>query len=277
MEVFRQANRQALPSDGRDVYARASAHANEALRIDPQSVQAHVMLAYASAWIDDIAAFKHHAQQVMQLNPNEPDAYELASDLYLLEGRMDEALAARKRVTELDPLEPIGQANYARALAAAGRPAQALQEAGRAIAIAIDPNDNRIVAAKADILLDLGRKAEALALARQVAAKEPPGPLRVLAALGSPQELAAIEKQALKPRDRAYLDLYRGRTVAFLEWLNTGAFFGDRAGALFNPALDPVRNTPGFKAWLEKHGLTKAQDRALAWRMAQPPAPTKSR
>jgi tetratricopeptide (TPR) repeat protein len=234
------------------------------------------MLAYASAWIDDIAAFKHHAQQVMQLNPNEPDAYELASDLYLLEGRMDEALAARKRVTELDPLEPIGQSNYASALAAAGRPAQALQEAERAIAI--DPNDNRFVAVKADILLDLGRKAEALALARQVAAKEPPGPLRVLAALGSPQELAAIEKQALKPRDRAYLDLYRGRTGAFLEWLNSGKLdFGDRATALFNPALHPVRNTPRFKAWLEKHGLNEAHDRALAWWAAHPAAPIASR
>jgi adenylate cyclase len=276
LEVFRQANRQATPPDSRDVHARASAHANEALRIDPRSVQAHVMLAYAASWIDDFEAFKRNAERVMQLNPNEPDAYELAAELYLCEGRMDESLAARKRVTELDPLEPIGQSNYASTLAAANRPAQALMEVERAIAI--DPDDHRFAGNKAAILMDLGRHAEALALARQVAAKDPPGPLSVLARLGSDQDRAALERQVTKPRDRAYLDLYLGRTEAFLGWLDTSnANFATRGRTLFNPALDPVRNSPAFKALLEKHKLTEAHDRAQAWRAANPPPRLASR
>ena len=64
--------------------------------------------------------------------------------MYLFDGRMDESLAARKRVTELDPLEPIGQSNYANALTVANGPAQALAEIERAIAI--DPEDHRFAA-----------------------------------------------------------------------------------------------------------------------------------
>lgn len=276
LEVFRQANSAASPPDVRDVHARASAHANEALRIDPRSVEAHVMLAYAAAWIDDFPAFKRNAEQVMQLNPSEPDAYELAADMYLVDGRMDESLAARKRVTELDPLEPIGQSNYARALMEANRPAQALTQVERAIAI--DADDHRFAANKAVILVRLGRRAEALALARQVAAKDPPGPLSVLAQLGSADDRGALERKAKTPRDKALVNLYLGRTQAFLDWLyGSDPDFSARGGTLFEPALDSVRNSPAFKAWLQKHQLTEAHDRAQAWRAANPAPPIASR
>ena len=126
--------------------------------------------------------------------------------------------------------------------------------------------------------MDLGRHAEALALARQVAAKDPPGPLSVLTRLGSAQDRVALERQATKPQDRAFLDLYLGRTEAFLEWLDaSNPNFGVRGGTLFHPALDPVRNSPAFKAWLEKYKLTEAHDRAQAWRAANPPPRLKLR
>ena len=73
LEVLRRANRQTVPIDRQDVYRRTVAHANEALRIDPDCLQAFVMLAYAAGFVGDREAFEKNARRVMQLDPNEPD------------------------------------------------------------------------------------------------------------------------------------------------------------------------------------------------------------
>ncbi len=269
LEVLRRANRQTTPIDRQDVYQLAVAHANEALRIDPECLQAYVMLAYAAGFIGDREAFEKNARRVMQLDPNEPDAHELAADSYLLQGRMDEALAERRRVIELDPLNSIGFANYAGELLAAGRPAEALVQIDRAIAL--EPRDLRNTGQKARILLDLNRNAEALMLTRQAVADPffKAGALRVLVTAGGPADIALAKEKASQPSDVAKLDLYLGLNDAFLSWLET-AQVTDVGGLLFDPAVDSVRDTPRYKAWLTRTNLVEAQARATAWRAAHP-------
>jgi TolB-like protein/Tfp pilus assembly protein PilF len=276
LEVLRRANQQTALIDRREVYQRAVAHANEALRIDPECVQAYVMLAYAAGFVGDSDAFEKNASRVMQLDPDAPDSHELAADSYLLRGRMDESLGERKQVTELDPLEPIGFSNYAWTLLTAGRPAQALAQIDRAIALS--PDNARIAAVKARILLGLNRHAEALTLARQAVEVVPfkQDALRVLATVGTSADIALAKDKASRPSDIAALDLYLGHGDAFLSWLETTEVTRV-GGLLFDPALDPLRDTPRYRAWLGRTNLVEAQERATAWRVAHPPSSSGSK
>lgn len=274
-EVFRNANRQTSPPDPKDVSARARAHANDALRIDPNSSQAYVMLAGADLWLDDMDAWALHAKRVMALDPNDGDAHDLAAELYLNEGRMDAALTEKKRSMELNPLDDIGHAEYASLLRLANQPVLALQEIDRALSI--NPNDFRNHAVKARVLLDLGRPDEALALARRAAAQLSASewrwlPVDVLVRAGTPEDLVALDRlPRLTPGAKAYVGLARGDVDGFLHWLETGKTdVSYRSRALFNPDLDAVRTLPRFKAWLEKFHLGQAQELASAWRAANP-------
>ena len=202
-----------------------------------------------------------------------PMAHELAADSFLLQGRMDEALAERRRVIELDPLNALGYANYAGELLAAGRPAEALVQVDRAIAL--DPRDLRNTGEKARILLDLNRNAEALMLARQAMADPffKAGALKVLVTVGGPADIALAKEKASQSSDVAKLNLYLGLNDAFLAWLETTQV--TNVGALlFDPALDPLRDTARYQAWLIRTNLRDAQARATAWRAAHPsPSP----
>jgi hypothetical protein len=43
-----------------------------------------------------------------------------------------------------------------------------------------------------------------------------------------------------------------------------------RAPVLFDAEYDPVRELPSFKAWLARHKLTEAHERAQTWRTTNP-------
>ncbi len=271
-EVFRRANVQSTPIDGAAVRASASAHAQEALRIDPGNAQAQVMLAYAATWTGDRAAFALHARRVMELNPSDPDAHDLAADLHLQEGRMDDALAAVARMVELDPLDGHAHAVQSSWLLLAQQPQRALQAIERARLI--DPDDFRYAASQSRILLALGRRDEALALARRAASQPRLGKaaIDVLVLAGSPEDGAALQARTdLQPIDHARIALLHGQTSAFLDWLEAEPrYYGQMSFGLFDPVWDAVRAEPRFQAWLQRLQLTQAHARAQAWRAANP-------
>lgn len=271
-EVFRRGNEQGKAANAADVRARASAHAQDALRIDPGNSQAHVMLAYAATWTGDRAAFAQHARRVMELNPSDPDAHDLAADLQLQEGRMDDSLAANARMVELDPLDAQGHAVQSTWLLLAQQPQRALQAIDRGLVI--DPDDFRYVASKARILLALGRRDEALVLARRAASQPRLGKsaIDVLVLAGQSEDLAALQARTdLLPLDRARIALLRGQSSPFLDWLEAEPrLHGQMNFGLFDPAWDPVRADPRFRAWLQRFQLTEAHERAQAWRAANP-------
>jgi TolB-like protein/DNA-binding winged helix-turn-helix (wHTH) protein len=279
MEVFRDANRQPTPANPHDVFARATAHANEALRLDPESSDAYVMLAYADGWIDDREAFARHTRRVVELNPNNPDGSELATALYLEDGRMDEALIESRRVVELDPLHHIPYSNLAGVLRMANQPELALVQIDRSLILA--PDDVRVSNVKARILLDLGRTAEALVLARQAStrhSKYTPLEVDVFARAAPLAELTAIERRPdLPARSRARLALLRGNVDSYMNWLEQEPVSKNAYWVLFDPEVDVVRGSPRFKSWLERHQLTQAHERAQAWRAANPSIPRGSK
>lgn len=88
------------------VRARALAHAEQAILLDPTSAEAFVERAYLHAF-DDIAAADRDFRRGLELEPSYARAYEgLASVLYQSVARRREALEMIDRARTLDPLEP---------------------------------------------------------------------------------------------------------------------------------------------------------------------------
>jgi TolB-like protein/Tfp pilus assembly protein PilF len=86
---------------------RARAGAEEAIRLDDASAEAHTSLATYRGWYaHDWAGSDAEYRRAFALNPNYAFAHDQYSILLALQGRLDEAVAEGKRAAELDPLSP---------------------------------------------------------------------------------------------------------------------------------------------------------------------------
>lgn len=178
---------------------------------------------------------------------------------------MSGALAAFKRSSEHLPLVLWSRRQYAEALRLANQPAQALQEAEKTLAL--DPNHLPALAEKARNLLMLGRRDEALSLARERNLRN------LLIRFGTPEDQAALlQRKDVMPHGAAWQQFALGRPDAVVEHLEAEHTddIQERNRVLFNSEYDPVRELPSFKAWLARHKLTEAHERAQAWRAANP-------
>ncbi len=254
------------------VTARIVAKLNEALTFDPNSSEAYVLLGYVAAWNGEIHGFRRHLARALELNPSDPDAHDGLAEAYLYAGNLDQGLDERKRNVDLDPLNAFRFQLYAQFLFWAGRTEEALQMIERALAIKAELPEAQ--AMKARTLAVLGRRDEALALARGIAGRE--GSWQAIDALrlaGGRRDLEALARQPdLDSSTRAFVALSLGRRTEFLDWFATRSWPLTNAGFLmFDPALDPVRQDPGFRATLDHMGLTEADARAQDWRARHRP------
>jgi hypothetical protein len=98
----------------------------------------------------------------------------------------------------------------------------------------------------------------------------------MLLRFGTPEDKAALlRRQGLSPHAAAWQAFALERPDVVVEHLE--AEHSDdiqaRNRVLFDSEYDPVRGLPSFKAWLAKHKLTEAHERAQAWRAANPVRP----
>ena len=126
--------------------AKAISAVRKALELEPDLVDAHLVLASVQEeqwqWADAEAEYR----RVLELNPNDADGYAGFASWLLCRGRTDEALAWARRGRELNPLAVSG-ASIGWILFQSHRYDQAIRELRSALAV--DPNDE-------DALLYLG-------------------------------------------------------------------------------------------------------------------------
>ena len=252
---------------GRDAAAvagRMVPHLEAALRIDPRSALAHGRLATAAALANDLEAMSRHVRKALELDPGDMPGHNWSSELEWQAGRIDDALVLRRKMTELEPLSALARLHLAERLRLAQRPAQALVAVDQALLL--KPDWRNALFEKAMILLALGRRDEALAIARRFDWVD------VFAVAGSAQDLAAMrQRSGLSEHRMAALAFSEGRYDAFLDHFEKDhSDFMGRNTALYDIALDPVRGHPRFKAWLARYGMEQAHERAQAWRAANP-------
>jgi serine/threonine protein kinase/Flp pilus assembly protein TadD len=254
------------PTD--EAYARAAEMAARALRLDPESSEAHGTMAYLHmvrdfAWRDAEREF----QRALALSPSNADACDLYGRLCAARGRFDEAIEKAERAQELDPL--AHRVDVATALLRGGRYAEAA-ERSRA-ALEVDPASARARATLGWAELLAGQCAEGLA-DLQGAVALAPGSIQWLAQLGAGFAACGEEAKArdilrdledrtkttyVSPYHLAYVHTALGEHDRAIDLLTdakrtrTGPIFGIGGSFLF-AALRPH---PRFKALLGEMNL----------------------
>jgi serine/threonine-protein kinase len=154
---------------------RASAAGRRALALDSSLAEAYTGLAIVSTIYEwDWAAARRLFNQALALDPNYALAH-LWYGIYLhyIERKIDESVAAYERAVQLDPLSPISAGIFASGLLSAGRYADALVQAQRAVQLEPNWNSYRFLG---PAYFASGRQAEAIAVldtAAQLSGRHP--------------------------------------------------------------------------------------------------------
>ena len=167
-------------------------------------------------------------------------------------------------MVDLEPLHGLPRLHLGELLRLTHRPREALIVVDQALLL--EPDWRAALLEKALTLLALGRRDEALAIARRYDWVD------VLGLAGSTEDLAAMRRRSgLNEHRLAALAFFDGQYDTFFDHFEKDhSEFMDCNRAMFDPMLDRVREHPRFKAWLLRHGLVQAHERAQAWRASQP-------
>jgi TolB-like protein/DNA-binding winged helix-turn-helix (wHTH) protein/tetratricopeptide (TPR) repeat protein len=251
-----------------DAFPRARAAATKALALDDSLSEAHASLALAYdlyGW--DWQAADREFQRAIQLNPGYAPAHQWYSWHLIMQGRITEAIIEIRKAESLDPLSLIISADLADALCVAHRYDEAVQQSEKTLEL--DPNfavayyelgqadvqrhmpSEAIAAFQHAIKLAghsgafdsnlaytyavSGRKEDALAIVRNLAAQQDQNP-----SVGADIALIYV---GLGDLDQAML------------WLNKAYDARFKASILLHPAFDPLRSDARFKDLLDRIGL----------------------
>ncbi len=248
--------------------ARALEQVALAMRLDPNLAEPYAVKAMILTTERRVAEAEALFQQAFRLNPNHAIAHHWHANLLLFQGRIDEGLAELEQALRLNPLSYITLYTYGAYLGYAGRLDESLVFLERAAALRenVSPFGQSELAL---VLLRLGRKDEALAIARAVLQS----PLSanqswaggdavyVLRQAGFMEEASRFgsELMAALPAEsylRGHILCALGRFDEGLLHLGNSTFIMMTRIAWL-PILDPVRDTPGCKKLIEKLGMVE--------------------
>ncbi|MEY2483801.1 MAG: hypothetical protein QOK24_2329 [Verrucomicrobiota bacterium] len=206
--------------------AEARANAEEALRLDPNSAEAHSSLARCAQSVNDAATTKRELEAAVRLLPN--DAYLLLTAAVTQWGMgwNDEAVVNFKRATELGPREAKTFFSYGALLIEMDREAEARAALDQALLLAPESIYFRLERAQAEVSWTGDTKRARAILAGLPTGQDPDG--RVTSAYCT---LAIYERNF--PEALRLLQAYPGET---LPWVDSGGF-GTQDSKIFNEAI----------------------------------------
>lgn len=255
----------------KEFFPRAKAAAMKALELDETLAEAHAALASIKQYFDwDWVGAEKEVNRALQLNPNYAFAHNIHGTVLESTGRFDEAIAARKRAAELDPLSPFAVADVGYPSYYARRYDEAIEHYRRALEL--DPNFFWSYLWIGQARVQQGRYKEAIAeIDRAVALSG--SQTRVIATLGHAYAVAGKKNEAhqvldqlLKRSNDNYVSPYYialvytglGEKDQAFEWLEKA--YDDRE-SYFNlfkvePVFDTLRPDPRYVNLLHRLGLT---------------------
>ena len=251
-----------------EIRAKVVNHARKALELDPDSAEAHVLIAITQQqewhWAEAEAEYK----LALQLSPNEALAYDKFAWWFLCQGRTEEALSMARRGRELDPLAVSGT-TIGWILFQSHRYEEAIHELTTVLAVQPDDVDAHWYLGFA--LIANGKPGDAIPhLEKAVTlSKRSPGTLGLLTrayahagrradALRLLAELKQRNQRAYVPAGafvNAYLGL--GDNERALTWLERA--YEEKSNILqwikVHPYFDPLRDDPRFSDLIHRVGL----------------------
>jgi TolB-like protein/DNA-binding winged helix-turn-helix (wHTH) protein/cytochrome c-type biogenesis protein CcmH/NrfG len=102
-ESFHAAVSMGWAQDPDDYWQRVEKHANEALRLDPDNVRAHVLLARRHMAYNRYAEAEVEMEHALEINSNDADALAGRGHVLVWLGRTDEAIEALELAQRIDP------------------------------------------------------------------------------------------------------------------------------------------------------------------------------
>jgi len=243
------------------------AAAKRALEIDPDVASAYVALGMHYRvqwkWQDADAAFR----KALKIAPGDAEAADQYGQYLLAAGRLQDALAEIERAQKLDPLSGIIGVTRTNVLTALHRFGDATVQARRVTELRPDYALGHFVAADVAIYRHdyTGAKAQ-LDTGARIAGENPDVYSRLVDGIADPAKRSAAREAVLTVTADTHQRLTR---TARIKWL---ILLGDRDDALealqgvghelmfgqdnvWQPAFDPIRNNPRFKAVLKQMGL----------------------
>jgi serine/threonine-protein kinase len=206
--------------------AEARANAEEAVRLDPNSAEAHSSLARCAQNANDAATTRRELAEAVRLLPNDTTIVLSAAMTQWGMGWNDEALINFKRATELGPREPKTFYNYGALLKEVGREADARAALDRAMQLAPTSIYFRLQRASAETSWTGDTKRARAILAGLPAGQDPDG--RVTSAYCT---LAIYERNF--PEALRLLQAYAGET---LPTIDSGGF-GTQDSKTYNEGI----------------------------------------
>ncbi len=252
-----------------EVRPKGLAAARKALELDPELVEARVLLADALQddwqWAEAEAEYK----QAIELSPSDAGAYDGFAMWLLCQGRTQEAVAWARRASELDPL-PHADGNIGWILFGARRYDEAIRELRSELAI--EPDNSGTLWWLGFALIGAERYDEAIATLERAASLSDRRSA-VLGVLVGAYAGAGRRTEAL----RVLGELQRRRQTGYVPaaaFLNAYVRLGDKEGAFIwlgraaeersnimqylkvHPFLDPLRSDPRFAEFLRRANLS---------------------
>ena len=206
--------------------AEARANAEEALRLDPNSAEAHSSLARCAQNANDAATTRRELDTAVRLQPNDASLLMTAAVTQWGMGWNEEAVANFKRATELGPREAKNFFSYGVLLKELDREAEARAALDHALLLAPESVYFRLQRAQAEVSWTGDIKRARAILAGLPAGQDPDG--RVTSAYCT---LAIYERNF--PEALRLLQAYPGET---LPWVDSGGF-GTQDTKIFNEAI----------------------------------------
>ena len=242
-------------------FLREAVEAGEhALALAPDLAETHMMLAgaYINQW--QWALAERHLQRALALAPNDAEVLYTQSDWLATMGRLEEALAAARRVVELDPLVPIYVNNYANMLSRTQHKAEALTQYEAALGLG---PDLEIVARNLFLeYLENGRidDAERLLDSRHVPSERAKVPRAAIRLARDPAQRDAIARELTPDEFATVRNVLRefdlDRVLADIgKQLDLHQNGADPVVSLRLPSLDPYHGDPRYIALLRKAGF----------------------
>jgi tetratricopeptide (TPR) repeat protein len=116
-------------------WAAALKTVDSQLALAPQDMDIRAWRARVLAWSGDLVGAENEYLAIVKVIPDDPDNWMGLGNVYLRQGRTDEALRALDRAVELDPKRADLREAHGRALRAAGERAEARLEFQRALSL----------------------------------------------------------------------------------------------------------------------------------------------
>ncbi|HVF49101.1 MAG TPA: protein kinase [Pyrinomonadaceae bacterium] len=253
---------------GAEDYARAEEAFQQALALDPQLIEARMLMVFVHLWRGEKQKARTEVARARQQAPNEAVVHFVKATLHRLDGQYERALRSFDRLVRLDPAAHV-VVSYNRALIHIfkGHPEEALKELDAASAV--EPENPLVKTFRALALYYLGDPAQAAALIRRVLEQHPnmhgvrPFHAMFLSALGQHDAARAeltddVKRNASVDADIAYglASVYalEGERDEAFQWLERSIALGNENRPCFehDPNLRALRDDPRFRQLMQK-------------------------